>query len=103
MRKIIGMLKAADLVEMTTHWLGCPVGGYLGSNYGSDLKDSLQKPIGAGFANRSLAKLREDIPIIGQLPGDALNMYAVPAGPERVNIAIDVAGSWVEGGGNAAV
>lgn len=89
------MLNATDLTEMTTHWLGCPVGGYLGSSYGSDIKDMLQRPMGSAFANKALAKLREDIPIIGALPASSLNIYAEQDGPERMNIAFDIAGSWV--------
>lgn len=97
------MLNATDLAEMTTHWLGCPVGGYLGSGYGSDIKDLLQRPLSAGLANRALAKLREDIPVIGALPSDALNIYAQREGSERLNIAFDINGSWVQldqSGGN---
>lgn len=87
---------AQDLVDMTTHWLGTPVYGYLGSDYGSDLKEMLQKPITSGIANKALQKLRDDIPIIGALPSSSVNMYAQQVGSERVNIAIDIAGAWVQ-------
>lgn len=88
-------LNAQDLQRMVTHWLGCRPNGYLGSDYGSGIADILQTPLNSGGANALIAKLRDDIAIMAQLPKDALNLYSEVSGPDMVTLFFDVAGSFV--------
>jgi hypothetical protein len=96
------MLNSGDIVGIVEHWVETPINSYLGSGYGSELKAMLQKPFSSGMADAALKKLRDDVPLIGALPVSAVNMYAKQNGHERVDIAIDVAGSWVQAGTSQA-
>jgi len=88
-------ITADDLQGMTTHWLGCPPNGYLGSGYGSGVRDLLQTPLSGPDADRLIAKLRTDIPIMGQLSGDALAITAEGSGADRLNLSVEVVGRAV--------
>lgn len=80
------------------HWLKTPVYGYLGSDYGQDLKAILQLPQGAGEADAFLAKLRHDVPVLQALDPGTTNLYAVRSGYDRTSLFIEVAGSAIEVG-----
>ena len=60
---------------MVGHWLGVPVNAYLGSGYGSDAQSLLQKPMSSGLGDSFLQKMERDVPVIGLLPGGAVNVY----------------------------
>lgn len=96
-------MTAQEVQEMVAHWLRCPVNGRLGSGYGSTLSDALMTPISEGAADAALAKLREDIPIVGALGSGAVNMYSQDVGPDRIQVVIDVAGIAVPGPVSAGV
>lgn len=91
-------ITANDVQGMVSHWLGCRPNGYLGSGYGSGVRDILQTPLASGAADRLLAKLREDVPIIGQMPPALVNVAAAPAAgtPDRLDLFVEVAGSYVQ-------
>lgn len=88
-------LTATDLQGMVTHWLGCPPNGYLGSGYGSALQDLLQTPLSGGAADAVLRKLRDDVPVMSQIPEDSLNIFAQNEPPDGLRLFIEVAGSFV--------
>jgi hypothetical protein len=88
-------ITADDLQAMVTHWLGTPPNGYLGSGYGSGVRDILQQPMSAGGADALIAKLRSDIAIMGELPQEALNLYSTPSPPDRVDLFFEVAGNFI--------
>lgn len=88
-------ITATDLQEMVTHWLGCRSNGYLGSTYGSDVDRLLQSPFSAGVADALIAKLRDDIAVIGQLGPSDINIYAQQQGADKLILAIEVAGAFV--------
>lgn len=81
---------------MVRHWLNTPVCGYLGSNYGQDIKALLQRAISDNGADALLAKLRADIPVIAAMPSGSVNLYSYPVGNDQIRIVIDVAGALVE-------
>ncbi|WP_109479123.1 hypothetical protein [Paraburkholderia sp. C35] len=88
-------IPASDLVDMTTHWLSTPLNGYLGSDYGQIVTDMLQTPLAAGLADATIAKLRNDVPLIAALPRGSVNIYAEDTGPDKRNLYIEVAGEFV--------
>ena len=85
-----------DASAMARHWLGTPVGGYLGQDYGSDPYSLLHNPMGAGTADGFLAKLRADVPLFANAPADAVNLYAVETGMDSYRLMLDVAGHDIE-------
>lgn len=96
-------ITARDVANMTEHWLGTPLNGYLGSSYGSDPKSLLQTPMAAGLADGMVAKCRQDVPILLGAPSDAINVYAYDADHQTKVIAFDISGELVEvnNGGDA--
>lgn len=96
-------ITARDVANMTEHWLGTPVNGYLGSSYGSDTKSLLQTPMAAGLADGLVAKCRQDVPILLGASSDAINVYAYDADHQTKVIAFDISGELVEvdNGGDA--
>jgi hypothetical protein len=89
-------IPASDLVDMTSHWLATPLNGYLGSDYGQNVTDMLQKPLASGLADAVIAKLRNDVPLLGAQPRGAVNIYAQDTGPDKRNLYIEVAGELVQ-------
>ncbi|SER36012.1 MULTISPECIES: hypothetical protein [Pseudomonas] len=79
-----------DVADMIRHWLSTPVDGYLGSGYGSNLKDLLQQPLNTALADAFLAKLTEDVPILAKFPPGQLNLWAENVGKETLRIVIDL-------------
>lgn len=91
-------ITARDLSGMVEHWLGCPPGGYLGSDYGSPVKDLLQSPMAAGLADGLIDKARQDVPLLSQAPPGAVNVYAYDEDIDRKVIVFDVAGELINVG-----
>lgn len=71
------------------HWLSCMPNGYLGSDYGIDLRQYLHKPISRFEADAIIAKMRVDIPILNILPENSINIYSIVEN-DQVNIYINV-------------
>lgn len=88
-------LTATEIQGMVRHWLSTPPNGYLGSGYGTDVMAMLQNPMGAGIGDGFIAKMREDLPIIGALPAGAINVYFEDKGNDSKILWIDVSGSLV--------
>lgn len=77
---------------MAGDWLATPVNGYLGSDYGQDLKRVLHSPLSLRLGDEQIAKLRADVPVLSMLPGEAVNLYKVEQGPDRLHLILDIAG-----------
>lgn len=79
---------------MVRHWLNTPAGSYLGSSYGSNLKDMLQRPILDSGMDEVVAKLKEDIPILSVLGAGAVNVLAYESTDriDGIELVIEVAG-----------
>jgi len=84
-----------DIQKQVRHWLKTPINGYLGSSYGQDTKALLQRPMSAGIADDYLAKLKRDVPILGMLPADSVNIYGRVRGNEAMDLMIEVAGQGI--------
>ena len=92
-------ITGSDVQAMVRHWLGCPAGGYLGSDYGQDIPSILQTPLAAGLADGQVQKCRMDVPLVGALPSGAVNVYALsdPSAPaDRQRIVFEIHGALVE-------
>lgn len=83
-------ITAQDVQGMVSHWVGTPVAAYLGSNYGSDFKALLQSPFGAGLADGLLKKCRRDLPVLAQLPADAVNLLARQVGADGLQVVLQI-------------
>lgn len=81
-----------DLTEIVQHWLNTPVYGYYGSEYGSDPKSLLQQPNTLGLADNFIAKMKRDIPIIGQM---GVGVYFLPIDSEKSALVITADGHFV--------
>ncbi len=82
-------ITGVDIQSMVQHWLNTPVNGYLGSDYGSDLKSLLHNPQRFGIADGFIAKLKRDVPVLQSFP---INLYSVPRDVDKLDIVIEVAG-----------
>lgn len=92
-------ITALDVQKMVRHWLKTPVNGYLGSDYGQDLKSILQTPLSdATAANSALKKLTDDVEILQAMPSGSVNIYgqAVSNSPDKLKLTIEIAGQPIE-------
>lgn len=78
------------IVSQLAHWLSCPVHGYLGSNYGIDLKQYLHKPMSTFEADQIIAKMRHDIPALSLLPENSINILVQDDDIDGKHILIQV-------------
>jgi hypothetical protein len=93
-------ITSRDLADMTRHWLECPVDGYLGSPYGSDVKAILQSPMAAGLADGVIAKAIQDIPLLQSAPTGTVNVYQQDIAFDKKGIVFEIAGELVPVGGD---
>jgi hypothetical protein len=84
-----------DLQLMARHWLMTPPNGYLGSGYGSPVRELLQAPLSGTLADELIQKLKTDVAVFGSLPGDALEIYAVNDGLDKLTLNLDVVGARI--------
>ncbi|MBY0475377.1 MAG: hypothetical protein K2Q13_10020 [Nitrosomonas sp.] len=85
-----------DIQDMVSHWLKTPTNGYLGSDYGQDIKSLLQNPQSSGEPEAVLQKLRVDVPVIQSIPDGSVNLYSVQTPPDRLDLVIEVAGQGIQ-------
>lgn len=87
-------VNSLEIMEMINHWIGTPVNGYLGSDYGCDLNSLLQLPISKvnQVADSLLDKLKKDVPILKALPAGSVNIFGqkVPETFDKYEIFITV-------------
>lgn len=89
-----------EVHDMVGHWLDTPANGYLGSTYGADAKSMLQKPLSdTSAADAFIAKLRNDVPILGIIPEDQVGLYHRSEGVDKKNIVLRLSGTSIEVGG----
>lgn len=89
-RKITGQ----RVQRMVRHWLGTPPNGYLGSDYGSSLPDMLLTPQRSGEADRFVAKLKIDVPVV-QIGGNSIGVAIEDVGIDQRRILIESAGEII--------
>lgn len=85
-----------NIQDMVSHWLKTPVNGYLGSNYGQDIKSLLHNPLSSGEPEAVLQKLRADVPVLQSIPDGSVNLYSVQTPPDRLDLVIEVAGQAIQ-------
>ncbi len=79
------------IAKQLAHWLNCPPNGYLGSDYGIDLKQYLHKPMNTFEADKIIAKMRVDIPVLSLLPENSINILIQDIDDDGKRILIQVA------------
>lgn len=89
-------ITGTEIQRMVRHWLNTPAGSFLGSSYGSNIKELLQRPQADGMADAVIRKMRADIPILQSLPNGSINIYSVRVSPDRLDLVIEVAGQAIE-------
>jgi len=90
------VITANDLMGMVTHNLNTPPNGYLGSDYGVDIKQLLQNPSSAVInSDAVIDKIVSDVPILSALPDGSVSLYMqTKAGTiDQQTLVISVAGS----------
>lgn len=92
------MIDAKTITAMVNHWLATPVNGYFYQNYGCTVKEQLLKNLTAFNADAFIAKMIQDIPILGELAQDELNIISETVGFEQVNVFIQIGSVLVEVG-----
>lgn len=85
-----------EIQGMVGHWLHTPINGYLGSDYGQDVKALLQQPQTDGAPDAFLQKMRSDVTVLQALPAGSINLYGVQTPPDRLDLVIEVAGQVIE-------
>ena len=88
----MSIITGLEIQKMTEHFLKTPVFGYLGSAYGQDNKSMLQQPQSSSAPDEFLRKLRTDVLVLDVLPSNAVNLYGVKSGVDRLGIVLEVAG-----------
>lgn len=88
-------ITAIEIQKMVRHWLETPAFGYLGSDYGQDIKSMLQKPLSTIEADEFLNKLRQDVPILNVMPEGAVNLYVQDEAPDKRKLIIEIAGQEI--------
>jgi hypothetical protein len=82
----------SDIEAQIQHWLSTEVDGYLGSTYGSPIRELLQNAFATGLADAFLAKLRGDVPLLTLLPANAVDLSFVDTAPDKRQLFISVLG-----------
>ena len=85
-----------DIQEMVTHWFSVPVEGYLGSNYGQNIRSLLAKPMSSADADGVIKKMKKDLPILGMIPDGQINIYLQDTGTDKKRLIVDVSGHHIE-------
>lgn len=88
-------ITARDVTDMVRHHLGCPIDGYLGSGYGSDLKSLLQTPMASGLADGVIAKAKQDVPLLETAAPGSVNVYMQDLGMDKKGLFFEVGGELV--------
>ncbi len=88
-------ITAIEIQKMVRHWLETPAFGYLGSDYGQDIKSMLQKPLSTIEADEFLNKLRQDVPILNVMPEGSVNLYVQDEAPDKRKLIIEIAGQEI--------
>lgn len=89
-------ITAQDLEGQIRHWLSTPVGSYLGSSYGSPLRDKLQRPMSESMDD-VIAKLKHDVPMLTMLGAGAVNILEYEGDSiDKTHLIIEVAGRAIE-------
>ena len=91
------VVNADEVVDMVRHWLYTPPNRYFGSDYGSELKSLLQKPMLSNEAEILIQKIKKDIPILEAIPNSVnLYMQELQGRPDAKRLIIEVLGVAID-------
>lgn len=79
-----------QIIAMVDHWLRVPVGGILGSDYGSNLYDYLHRPLAEMRLEEWVDKMRFDLPILTMLPDEAVQVAYDTDGVQLASVSVRV-------------
>ena len=79
------------LVGQVLHWLATPTNGYLGSDYGVDLRQYLHRPMSQFDADGIIAKMYADIPALALVGKGKVNVFVRDEGIDGKQIWIQLA------------
>lgn len=94
-------ITAEDLQEMVAYCLATPPNGFLGCDYGPDVRSVLMTPMASGAADALIDKIRQDIPLLQVAPADTVNIFSYRAGFDKLGIVVEVAGKGIDLGAAA--
>lgn len=80
----------SDIEKMIRHWLSTPPNGYFGSPYGADLNSLLLKKDSQEVAEKFLAKMKTDLPILSMLPSNTFELLLSDKGYETAILFLRV-------------
>lgn len=89
------LITTTELQDMVLFWLETPPNGYLGSGFGSDVHALLHSPLRSSLADELIAKMQEDIPLLGAMPSGTVNIYMQESGNDKLTLLIEVAGELI--------
>lgn len=90
------MIDAQKIKAMINHWLATPPNGYFGQSYGADVRNMLLRELSTDNADKLLAKLRRDIPLMNQLDDSQLSISTTTAGFDQLYVYLRVGGINIE-------
>ncbi len=84
------LINTSFVLGQVKHWLATPVNGYVGSNYGVDVKSYLHTPMNEFDGDAFIEKMKRDIPILNGFEDGAINVYIQNDGIDGKQILIQV-------------
>lgn len=84
-----------DIQDQVRHHLSCKPNGYLGYEYGSDVKAMLQTAQSSGMAESFIATLHRDVPLTAVVGG--VSVYSRDHDEDGKEIIIEVANRLIAG------
>lgn len=90
------MIDAAKIKDMIDHWLATPPNGYFGQSYGADVRNMLLRELNTSNADKFLAQLRRDIPLLNQLSDSQLIIETATADHDKLYVYLRVGGINIE-------
>jgi hypothetical protein len=101
----MAQIDIADMMGMVRHWLRTPPNGYLGSGYGADVMELLQRPMLDGTGDALIQKMRQDIPLLDMLPSGSIYVWLqdVDGTIDQRELIIQIADQYVTVTGSGAI
>lgn len=86
-------VNASFIMGQIEHWINTRQNSYLGSNYGIDLHELLQKPMSSFDGDAIIRKMRQDIPVLTAVGADNLNIYFQKTSMDSIKFYVQVYGA----------
>ncbi|WP_052700076.1 hypothetical protein [Methylocucumis oryzae] len=86
------MITTDDVAEMVDYWLATPANSRLGSDFGNNANMLIPDPYNAEKANSFIKKLIKDVPVLGVLPRNAINVYMIEIDIDKTQLILEISG-----------